>query len=213
MSKILRSLIAAVGLAGAVLLPQAANANPVTLTFEGIANGAAVGAFYDQAGACDPNNAVTPQFGCGINFANAFAFTGDATAPSPDTVASNIGCTFACIMELTSDSGFNGSVSLWHSGFGSIVVEVFAASDLVNAIGTGTFGGPGFGWTQESVGFLGVGSVVRISSTGGVGSFSIDDVGLDLVTGGGGNVPEPATFALVALALVGAASATRRRRG
>lgn len=196
MTKHLRSLIAAAGLAAAALLPQAASAAPVTLTFEGIVNTAPVDTFYLASHGIDFNEA-------------AFAFTGFAAAPSPTTVLSNFSCAAVCQIELTSTTGFNGSVSLSHTGFGSITVDIFDSG--TNLIGTsGVLAGPNAAWVPESISFVGTGAMVRITGNDRAGSFAIDDIGLDLATTT--TVPEPASFALVALALVGVAGATRRRR-
>ena len=94
-------------------------------------------------------------------------------------------------------------------------IEVLGATGLLHTF-TFTLGsGPKPWQSSANLDLLGFTGANRLRFSGSnAGLLGLDNISIDFVsgrTGGGGTVPEPASFALVALALLGAGAASRRR--
>lgn len=95
------------------------------------------------------------------------------------------------------------------SGYYATAYDVFFEGTLLNATSFGTT--PGQAWTRRSLDFIATGAgELRFQGYYNIdGTAFIDDVVLTARTA---QVPEPQSFALVALALLGLGAASRRRR-
>lgn len=206
MSKTLRTLAAAAVMA--VGLPQMASAALVTRTldFELPGSGALSANAYKDAA---HGNTV---------FSGSNAFFGTLAVPGghnggPTNVLYN-GCTAACagsLIEFTVNDLFQGTFDFWllqTSSVGQITVAASTAGgqsvsqtlDLVN------------GWQHLSLSLAPNTkySTVQIEISPFIAY--IDDISFQTDDGRTSNVPEPASMALVALGLAGAAAAMRRRK-
>lgn len=214
--KVLKKLAVIAALAAAM---APAMADVISLDFEGVGNLAAVNEFYnggtDSQGNSGPNYHVSfaPGGALGVidsdkgGSFNGNAFSGKTAMIFLDNAAVlNYAAGF--------DTGFSfrfatpyydGQVSVY-SGLdktGTLLGSIYLP---VNGPGSGP-GGPYSNWSIGSLGFAG--TAMSIDFGGTANYIAYDDVTFGSITPG---VPEPSTYALMALGLVGISLVTRRRR-
>ena len=200
----------------AMMMP--AMADPIVLDFEGIGNSVAVGNYYNGGGGTNYGVSFSPatlalvdaDAGGGGNFANE---------PSPNTImffldASNAVLTFAAGF----DTGFSffytsanaAAVTVWSgtNGDGTLLGTIDLAAQYTQDC-TGDPNGIFCHWDAIGVAFSGVAHSINF---GGTANFT----GYDNITFGSAtpvtNVPEPSTYALMALGLAGIGFMARRRK-
>ena len=205
----LKKLTAALAMSSAAL---AAHAAPVVLDFEGVGNLNPVGNFYAALGVeFSPATlaVVDADAGGTGNFANE---------PSPDTIMFFLDASNAI---LNYAAGFTTGFSFFYTSSLAASVNVY---DDINGMGnllgslnlaaqhtqncSGDPSGDFCNWSAIGVDFAGVAKSINFGGTA-------NQVGFDDITFGsstpGNQVPEPATLALVGLALAGMAAIRRRR--
>lgn len=220
--KVLKNLLAAAAVA-AVVTPAFA-ANPIVLDFEGIGDQATIAGFYnggtDSSGHSGVNYGVTfagdargiidsDQGGSG-NFANE---------PSSKTVLFFLSDSAV----LNFAAGFDTGFSFFYSSNGAAVIDVYsgvnktgtklASLNLASNFSNGGCKGDPTGtychWDAIGVNFAGIAKSIDF---GGTSNF----VAYDNVTFGSAvpvpGIPEPSTYALMALGLAGIGAVVRRRR-
>lgn len=205
----MKSLIAVA--VGAMTLCSAVSAAPVTVTFEGLGNNSPVGNYYNGGGGTN----------YGISFDNqAQALVGSVSGnfsgePGPgDTIMTwSPGSTTVVTMA----AGWTGSFSFYYAGLSDLAVSVLDAAGssigssgaLAGVGGTGCTGNDVLcTWKQYTINFAG--TATSVSFTGLAAEIAVDNLTFGSVNNGG-NVPEPGTLALTALALGLAAVGARRR--
>lgn len=203
--------ILAAAIAG--VLPQFAGASMVTtvMDFDALVDGTQVGEAYASAGYHWKNAKVFDAVVAGADF---------ALPPSGNNVVlkgSDAGCGAACDVLFNSDIAiFELVVSGMNTGSGTL--HAIASDGTVLNIdilgnGSGCSGGVAPGWScNRSIQFSLAQNITRITFNGPGGLAAIDSLSVtqhDLIINPG--VPEPASLALVALGLIGAACARRRR--
>ncbi len=207
----LKTAIAAAAIGAA--LPVAAQ--PIVLDFEGIGNFNPVGDFYNGGGGTnygisfseDTLALVDADAGGDGNFANE---------PSPDTImffldANNAVLNFA--------AGFDTGFAFYYSSSTAATVTVYDGENATgNVLGTIVLAAQGFdncvgdpsgsfcNWTNVGVAFAGVAKSIDFGGTA-------NQTGFDNITFGSSTaLPEPGTYALMALGLAGIGLTARRRR-
>ncbi len=227
----IRTLAMAAALAAAA--PIAAQATAITLDFEG-QNGAVLAVSQPYTGNLlvfsDDLTSVTP--------ATAFLWTSAFAVLLP---APPVGPTFAYgnVFSIAIDSGmtetctpatagarlscFNQLALHYFSSGGSITIWDDSAAGASQTIGLSNTSGSGSPAWAELIdpatnlpGYSAPGRITRIDfSGGGTNAIYIDDVALSFsgAAPGPGALPEPASFALVLLALAAAGMTGRRRAG
>jgi hypothetical protein len=133
------------------------------MDFEGIAHSDPVDDFYAAQG---------------ITFTGATAIVydelDDNQPPSPPTAIWSL----TGPITVSVPGGFITSVTLWHFDLGTVTVEVRDASN--NVLTTTPISGVG-SWSEETVPFTGVGATVTFTTTGGLGSYQLDNITLILL--------------------------------
>jgi PEP-CTERM motif len=207
----LKTTLAAAAIA--VALPAAAA--PIVLDFEGIGDLNPVGDYYNGGGGTN----------YGVSFSNDTLALIDADAggsgnfanePSPNTVMFFLNANNAV---LNYAAGFDTGFSFFYSSSVATTVTIYDGVDGTgNVLGTITLGAQGFdncagdpsgdfcNWTNVGVAFAGVAKSIDFGGTA-------NQTGFDNITFGSSTaLPEPGTYALMALGLAGIGFTARRRR-
>jgi len=194
-----------------------ASAGAIVLDFEGIANGAAVGDYYNGGGGTN----------YGVSFsANTLALidsdaggTGNfGNEPSPNTIMFFLSGG-AAILNVA--AGFDVGFSFFYSSSTAATISVYdglngtgnlLTSFTIAAVGIGTCGDPTGAfciWSAAGGTFDGIARSINFGGTPDQTGF--DNITFGSGTPGGGGIPEPTSLALVGAALLGAAAARRRK--
>ncbi len=205
----IKSALAAASLA-AVMAPALAAA-PVVLDFEGIADLAPVGNFYAGIGVTfSPATLalIDADAGGSGNFANE---------PSASTVMFFLDANNAI---LTYAAGFTTGFSFFYSSSTAATVTVYdGLGGTGNVLGTLGLTAQGFdncvgdptgsfcNWTAVGVAFSGIAKSIDFGGTANQTGF--DNITFGSVTPG---IPEPSTYAMLALGLAGIGFVARRRK-
>jgi hypothetical protein len=202
--------------AALVTVASRADAMPITLTFEGLANLEQVGDFYN--GGAGGNFGITfTDTARGIVDEDSGGTGNFANEPSPDTVMFFDQGDFSTTMNVL--GGFSSSFSFLYTsltypaavmvwsglnGTGSLLGGTFLPP-LTSACGGGDPNGEFSCWSNISVGIQGT---ARSATFGGIGNFvGFDDISLDAGT----PIPEPASLLLIGTGM-GLVALRRRRK-
>lgn len=217
MSKTLRTLAAAAVMA--IGLPQMANAALVTKKLD----------FDLNVGG--PDTALTTQYNDEAHgktvFSGGNAFFGDFSIGHPGLPAGPTGVLFngcsladcsGSLITLTINNLFQGTLDFWvwtRSSTGQLDVKVASGGNTQNNVNQTipliNNGNNANSWQHISLNLAANTQYSTITFQLLAGSAYIDDISFQ-TEAATNNVPEPASMALVALGLVGAAAATRRRK-
>ncbi|MBE2243829.1 MAG: PEP-CTERM sorting domain-containing protein [Burkholderiaceae bacterium] len=204
----------AVAAALSVTLP--AFADVIFLDFEGIGNQMPVGDFYNGGGG--PNYGVSfSDATLAIIDADAGGTGNIANEPSPDTVMFFLDANNAILNALNGfDTGFSfyyssafaATVTVWDGldGTGNLLGSI----DLDAQYNIGCSGDPNgqyCNWTPIGVAFAGTAMSINFGGTANYTAYDNITFGADVPV-----IPEPSSYALMALGLAGIGLATRRRR-
>ena len=208
-----------------VIAAGSASAAEVMLDFEGIANGAAVGNYY--------NGAVGGGTNYGISFSPATLASIDCDVPGVDqnncgnfanepSASTIMFFTSANNAILTVAAGFVDRFSFFYSSLTAAQVTVWdglnGTGNLLATINitnqatlncTGDPTGAFCNWTSVSSMFNGVARSINFGGTANQTGF--DNISFGVPTAGSGVVPEPMSLALVGAALLGLAVARRNK--
>ena len=217
--KFIKSAFAAAALA-AFMAP--ASAAVVQLNFEGVGDFAAINNFYNGGTDSLGNSGVN----YGVSFSPATLGLVDADAggsgnfanePSADTVMFFLDANNAI---LTYAAGFTTGFSFFYSSSTAATVTVYdGLNGTGNVLGTLSLTAQGFdncvgdpngtfcNWTAVGVGFSGTAMSIDFGGTANQTGF--DDITFGSVTPG---IPEPSTYAMLALGLAGIGFVARRRK-
>jgi hypothetical protein len=213
-----KSAVAAASLFTAMVAP--ATADPIVLDFEGLGSQAAINNFYNGGTDSLGNSGVDygVQFGSNslalieqdpsANFSNE---------PSPNTIMFFL--TGSSVLNYA--PGFDTGFSFWFttvSFTGSVNVYdgLNATGNLLGSISLAALGfgpDPSNPFSNWAIGSLAFGGTARSIDFGG----TVNQVGYDNITFGATtpivtNVPEPSTYAMLALGLAGVGVVSRRRK-
>lgn len=210
-----KSALAAASMA-ALMAP--AMAAPFVLDFEGIANGAAVGNFYNGGAGTNYGVSFSPATLALID-ADAGGTGNFANEPSANTIMFFLDANNAILNYAAGfDTGFSfyytsstaAPVTIWSglNGTGSLLGTInLVAQHTQNCSGdpSGTF----CHWDAIGVAFAGIAKSINFGGTA-------NQTGYDNITFGSATpvpgIPEPSTYAMLALGLAGVGFVARRRK-
>jgi hypothetical protein len=202
------------GLALVAVLPFAAQAQDITLTFEGASSFASINDFYN--GGTDGEGASGPNYGISFS-ADALALKNDelgpyfSNAPTPETIM--FAPSAAAVMNVA--AGFTGQLDFWYASESSALnlVTIWSGLDATGTLlaSASLFGNATIGCTDSpycrfdltSVQFAGIGQSVSFGSNDGTVAY--DNISLTAV-------PEPGTVAMLLAGLGVVGQVARRRR-
>lgn len=207
----LKTSLAAAALA--VALPAAAG--PIVLDFEGIGDLNPVGDYYNGGGGTNYGVSFS-QDTLALIDADAGGSGNFANEPSPNTVMFFLNANNAV---LNYAAGFDTGFSFFYSSSVATTVTIYdGVNGTGNVLGTITLAAQGFdncagdpsgdfcNWTNVGVAFGGVAKSIDFGGTA-------NQTGFDNITFGSSTaLPEPGTYALMALGLAGIGFTARRRR-
>lgn len=205
----------------ALVLSCAANAAPIVLDFEGLKNLEAINNFYN--GGTGSLGSSGTNYGIGFNSNSLAIIDGDAggsgnfgNEPSPDTILFFL--TGSAVLNYA--PGFTDGFSFFYTttnfaGTVRVYDAVNAGGNLLATINLAALGaGPGdpngdfSNWAAAGASFAGTARSIDFGGT--VNQVGYDNVTFGSATPGGGQVPEPASLALIGVGLLGAGMARRR---
>lgn len=202
--------------AAALSLTLPAFADVVFLTFEGIGNQVPVGDYYNGGGGPNYGVSFSPDT-LAIIDEDAGGTGNIANEPSPSTVMFFLNANNAI---LTFAAGFTEGFSFYYSSSEAASVTVYdGLNGTGNVLGTlgldaqyddncsGDPNGAYCNWTAVGVAFAGTAKSIDFGGTANRVAFDNITFGSDVPV-----IPEPSTYALMALGLAGIGLATRRRR-
>jgi len=203
--------------AAAVLGGTAANAGPVTLTFEGVGDEVSVNNFYnggtDGAGNSGANYGIgfsTNSLGIIDSSAGGTGNTGND--PSGKTVLFFLSGGAATMNVAAGfDTGFSFFYAAGQAGSVTVYDGLNGTGNVLATLALTTTSNVYYDWSAIGVGFNGIAHSVDF---GGAANFiAFDNITLGAATPGNGAVPEPASWALMlgGFGLVGGAMRNRRR--
>ena len=217
--KFIKSAFAAAAIA-AVMAPASA---AVVLDFEGVGNFAAINNFYnggtDSLGNSGTNYGIAFSTATlGIIDADAGGGGNFANEPSPSTIMFFLDANNAV---LNAAAGFTTGFSFFYTSSTAASVNVWSGLNATGTLlgtlnlnaqfnGNNCVGDPSGGfcnWTAVGVGFSGTAMSIDFGGTANQTGF--DDITFGSVTPG---IPEPSTYAMLALGLAGIGFVARRRK-
>ena len=211
--------------AASVIAAGSASAAEVVLDFEGIANGAAVGDYYNGAVGGGTNYGVSfspatlASIDCdvpGVDPSNCGNF---ANEPSPSTImfftaANNAILTVAAgFMNRFSffySSAVAANITVWDGldGTGNLLATIAITAQAFDSC-SGDPNGAFCNWTNAGAMFHGVARSINFG--GAANQTGFDNITFGVGTPGSGGVPEPMSLALVGAALLGLAASRRNK--
>lgn len=206
MSKIVRAAVLAAGIW--LLVP--AHASPVTLTFDGIVPGSAAGSVL--LGSTDfPLNYYQSDYDLVLGGTASAARVSSDSPHDQRLVTSVQTFAFSIAQSPSKYDGFDTvKLDYWYTGTLDIVAKD-ASGKQVGSLHT-VCNDTSCGWLNDQEIALDKDSIAGSLTFTASGTLRIDNLRLDMHPLQGPSVPEPASIALVALALTGAGVASRRRK-
>ena len=211
--KFIKSALAAASLV-AVMAP--ATAAIVVLDFEGIGNAVAVGNFYNGVAGTNYGVQFSPATLALVD-SDAGGTGNFANEPSPSTIMFFLDANNAT---LNVAAGFDTGFSFFYSSSTVATVNVYAGLNKTGALlGSLNLAAQGFdncvgdptgafcNWTAVGVAFAGIAKSIDFGGTANQTGFDNITFGTDVPV-----VPEPSTYALMALGLAGVGLISRRRK-
>ena len=211
--KFIKSALAAASLV-AVMAP--ATAAIVVLDFEGIGNAVAVGNFYNGGAGTNYGVQFSPATLALVD-SDAGGTGNFANEPSPSTIMFFLDANNAT---LNVAAGFDTGFSFFYSSSTVATVNVYAGLNKTGALlGSLNLAAQGFdncvgdptgafcNWTAVGVAFAGIAKSIDFGGTANQTGFDNITFGTDVPV-----VPEPSTYALMALGLAGVGLISRRRK-
>ena len=211
--KFIKSALAAASLV-AVMAP--ATAAIVVLDFEGIGNAVAVGNFYNGGAGTNYGVQFSPATLALVD-SDAGGTGNFANEPSPSTIMFFLDANNAT---LNVAAGFDTGFSFFYSSSTVATVNVYAGQNKPGALlGSLNLAAQGFdncvgdptgafcNWTAVGVAFAGIAKSIDFGGTANFTGFDNITFGTNVPV-----VPEPSTYALMALGLAGVGLISRRRK-
>lgn len=215
----LKNMLRAVSAAAIVAVAGSASAAVITLDFEGIANNAAVGNYYNGGGGTN----------YGVSFSGSTLALVDADAggtgnfgnePTANTIMFfldaneailNVAAGFEAGFSFFYTSSTAADVTVWSglNGTGTLLATISLTAQFNGNGCQGDPTGDFCNWTAGGSTFMGTARSINFGGTANQTGY--DNITFGSSTPGSGTVPEPASLALVGAALLGVAASRRRK--